>query len=178
MKIPIDKIEIATGYKVKRNIVSIGFDWASRAGVSIIKTDEKNAEVEYIFVEFKGNNPKEKYKRMVRTLEYLVSSQDIAIIENVFVGFNRKGSLELAKYHAFAISECIRKNVNYETVMAKDCRAKLGIKTTKKAGYGRGMAKKAVADYLENTFKIKLNDEDASDSVILAMLGILEGIKF
>lgn len=178
MKISIEKIEEITGYKVKKNIVSIGFDWATRAGISFIKTTDKYATIEYIFIEFKGNEPKEKYKLMVKTLENLLNNQDIAIIENVFVGFNRKGSLELAKYHAFAISECIRKNVAYETIMAKDCRAKLGIKTTKKAGYGRGMAKKAVADYLKNNFGIELNDEDASDAVILGLLGILEGVKF
>lgn len=178
MKISLKKIEEVTGYKVKKDFISIGFDWASRAGVSIIKTDKKEAIIDYIFVEFKGNERKEKYKRMVETLETMINDEDIAIIENVFVGFNRKGSLELAKYHAFAISECIRKEVEYETIMAKDCRAKLGIKTTKKAGYGRGMAKKAVADYLEKNFGIKLEDEDASDAVILALLGILEGVKF
>jgi len=178
MKIPITKIEEVTGYKVKKGIYSIGMDWASRAGIAFIKTSSKNATVEYLFIDFKGNKPKEKYKLMVKTLEDLIKEEDIAIVENVFVGFNRKGSLELAKYHAFALSECIRKEIPYETIMAKDCRARLGIKTTKKAGYGRGKAKLAVADYLKSKFNIKLDDEDASDAVILALLGVLKGIEF
>lgn len=163
MKISIEKIEQVTGYKVKKDFVSIGFDWATRAGVSIIKTDKKEATIDYIFIEFTGNAPKEKYKMMVKTLEDLIDSEDLAIIEDVFVGFNRAGSMELAKYHAFAVAECIKKKVNYETITALSCRSRLGIKTTKKAGYGKGKAKLAVADWLKNNLNMELNDEDASD---------------
>jgi len=178
MKIPIETIEKITGYKVKKNFTSIGFDWATRAGISFIKTTDKYATIEYIFIEFKGNEPKEKYKLMVKSLEDLLNSQNLAVIESVFVGFNRAGSMELAKYHAFAISECIKKNVDYETISAMSCRSRLGIKTTAKAGYGKGKSKLAVSDYLKNSFNLKLEDEDASDAVCLALLGILEGVKF
>lgn len=178
MRISLKKIAEVTGYKPKKNCVSIGFDWATRAGISVIKTSEKYATIDYIFIEFKGNEPKEKYKLMVKALEDLINAQNIAVIENVFIGFNRAGSMELAKYHAFAIAECIKKDVNYETITALQCRSRLGIKTTKKAGYGKGKSKLAVSDYLKNNFDMELDDEDASDAVILALLGILEGVKF
>ncbi|KKM68309.1 hypothetical protein LCGC14_1462200 [marine sediment metagenome] len=179
MKIPIEKIEKVTGYKVKKNFISIGLDWATRAGISYIQTNNKEVIVNYIFVEFKGNEPKEKRKLMVKSLENIVGSNiNLAVIEDVFIGYSRGGSLELAKYHAFAISESIRKNVEYETVLATTCRSKLGIKTTKKAGYGKGKSKLAVGDWLRNNFQIDLDDDDASDAIILALIGILVGMDY
>lgn len=178
MKISIKKIEEVTGYKVKKNFTSVGFDWATRAGVSFIKTSKYYANIDFMFVEFKSDEPKDKYKLMIKTLQDLIADEKLAVIEDVFIGFNRAGSMELAKYHAFAISECIRKGVDYETISAMSCRAKLGILTTKKAGYGKGKSKLAVADWLRNNFDIKLDDEDASDAICLALLGILEGMDF
>jgi Holliday junction resolvasome RuvABC endonuclease subunit len=178
MKIPIKKIEEVTGYKIKKNFTSVGFDWATRAGVSFIKTTDKYATIDFIFIEFKTDDSKEKYKLMVKTLENLINSEDLAVIEDVFIGYSRAGSMELAKYHAFAISESIRKGVDYETISAVSCRSKLGIKCSKKAGYGKGLAKKAVADWLNNNFDIKLDDEDASDAIILALLGILIDLDY
>jgi len=179
MKINIKDIAKITEYEVKKNFVSIGLDFATRTGISFIKTNNTEATIEYMFIEFKGNEPKEKYKIMVNTLENLLNSEDMAIIEDVFIGFNRAGSMELAKYHAFAISECIRKKVNYETISAMSCRNRLGILTSKKAGYGKGQAKQAVADWLKNKFNIDLQgDTDASDAICLALLGILEGLQF
>ncbi len=179
MKIRLKKIEQVTGYKIKKNFVSVGFDWATRAGISYIKTTDKYATITYIFIEFDKTNVKDKYKKMTQSLQGLLNKEDLAVIEDVFIGFNRAGSMELAKYHAFAISECIRKSIDYETISATTCRSKLGILTTKKAGYGKGLAKKAVADWLRNKLNINLGgDEDASDAIILALLGVLEDLDF
>ena len=175
MKISIEKIEEVTGYKVKRNFTSLGFDWATRAGISSIKTTNKYVTINVIFIEFKSNTPKEKYKIMVKTLENLINSEDLAVIENVFVGFNNAGSMELAKYHAFAISECIRKGVAYETISAISCRGKLKIDARK---FGKGKSKESVAYWLKENLDIELNDHDASDAVVLGLLGILEGLDF
>lgn len=179
MRIKLDKAEHILGKKIKKNFYSIGLDWATRTGISFIKTDDKYIEIDFMFIEFKDcSDKKDKYRVMVKTLENLLDDQDLAVVEDVFLGLNRAGSMELAKYHAFAVSECVRKNINYETIPAVSCRAKLNILTTKKAGYGRGMAKKAVADWLENKFNIKLEDEDISDAIILGILGIIEGMNF
>ena len=179
MKILIQQIESITGYKVKKNFISLGLDTAKRTGISIIKTSDKVATFDWMFIEFKdAGDTKQIYKTMVNTFENLFNEQNIAIIEQVFVGFNRAGSVELARYGSFAISECIKKKIPYELISALSCRSRLGIKTTAKAGYGKGQSKKAVADWLKNNLDISLNDEDASDAVCLALLGILEGVKF
>lgn len=175
MKIPISKIEEVTGLKIKQNFTSIGFDWATRAGIAFIKTTDKYATIEVIFIEFKTAEVKDKYRTMVKTLENLISSEDLAVIENVFVGFNNASSMELAKYHAFAISECIRKNVPYETISAVSCRAKLKIDARK---FGKGKSKEAVAYWLKENLAIDLSDDDASDAICLALCGILKDFDF
>ena len=155
-------------------MVSIGFDWATRAGISTIKTSDKYINISYNFIEFKVDNKKDKYKIMVQSLQEILNNQNMAIIEDVFVGFNRKGSLELAKYHAFAVSECIRKNISYDTITARSVRSKFKIvKKNKKDNW-----KITVAYWLKENLDIDLKgDDDCSDAVVLALLGILKGIK-
>ena len=77
MNISIKKIEKGTGKKVKKNMVSIGFDWATRASISTIKTRNKVINITYNFIEFKVDNKKEKYKTMVQSLQDILKKQDI-----------------------------------------------------------------------------------------------------
>ena len=173
MKINIDKIEKATGYKVKRNFSCIGFDTAQRTGIAFIQTKKKVIQLDFIFLEFKDiKDTKKIYATMVKTFENLLRGEDKAIIEQVFVGFNRKGSVELARYGSFAIAECIKKDIDYDLVSAVSCRAKLKIDARK---FGKGKAKKSVAYWLKEKLNIELHDEDISDAICLALLGILEG---
>ena len=73
----------------------------------------------------------------------------------------------------------IKKDIKREFILATTSRSKLGIKTTEKAGYGKGKSKKAVADWLRKFFGIDLKgDDDASDAVVLAILGLLEDFDF
>lgn len=179
MNIKLTDITKITGYKTKKNTVSLGLDTAKRSGLAIIQTNDKYATLNWLFIEFKDAGSKTQiYKTMVKTFENYFINIDKAVIEQVFVGFNRAGSVELARYGSFAIAECIKKEIPYDLISAVSARSRLGIKTSKSAGYGKGKSKLAVADYLKNNFDIELDDEDASDAIILAMLGILEGVKF
>jgi Holliday junction resolvasome RuvABC endonuclease subunit len=174
LKIPIKLIESVTGYKVKKNFTVVGLDTAKRTGVAVLKSSKTHVNIETSFVDFDNNNNSLRYKQMVTVFEDLFGDQDLAVIENVFVGFNAGGSLELALYGAFAISACIRKDVPYIRVRPTTSRAKLGIKTSLKAGYGKGKAKLAVGDWLRDNLQIDLDDDDASDAIVLGLIGILE----
>jgi len=176
MKIPIKKLEEITGHKVKKNFTSVGLDTAQRTGVAFIKTTDKYANIDCTFLEFKGmGDCKQIYKTMVNTFSDIFTIQHFAVIEQVFVGFNRAGSVELARYGSFAIAECIKKGIPYDLISAVSCRAKLGINTRE---FGKGKSKQAVAHWLKNKLNIELNDEDASDAICLAICGILEGFDF
>ena len=176
MKIPIKIIEEVTGYKVKKNYTSVGLDTAQRTGVAFIKTTDKYVNIDCMFLEFKGMvDTKQIYKTMVNTFSNIFTMQHFAVIEQVFVGFNRAGSVELARYGSFAISECIKKGIPYELISAVSCRAKLGINTR---SFGKGKSKEAVAHWLKTQLNIELNDDDASDAICLALCGIFDSFDF
>jgi Holliday junction resolvasome RuvABC endonuclease subunit len=176
MKIAINKIEEVTGYKIKKNFVSLGLDTAQRTGVAFIKTTDKYVNIDCMFLEFKGMaDTKQIYKTMVNTFSNIFTEQDFAVIEQVFVGFNRAGSVELARYGSFAIAECIKKGIAYDLISAVSCRAKLGINTR---SFGKGKSKQAVAFWLKDKLNIELNDEDASDAICLALCGIFQDFDF
>jgi hypothetical protein len=61
--------------------------------------------------------------------------------------FSRAGSVELAKFGAFAIAECIKKDMSYDTISAVSARSKFKIYCRK---YGKGQSKKCVAEFVKN----------------------------
>ncbi|MHA1737853.1 MAG: hypothetical protein ACTSWD_04650 [Candidatus Heimdallarchaeota archaeon] len=139
-----------------------------------MKSDDKFIHIDSIVLGFKTKNKKEIYQSMVKTFERLFSDEDMAIVEEVFVGFSRAGSVELAKYGAFAISELIKKNIPFETISAVSARAKFKINTRK---YGKGKSKLAVSDFLKS-IKIDVTDDNIADAIVLALIGICDGIDF
>jgi hypothetical protein len=174
MKIKILDIEKKLSYKLKRNFKSIGVDTAQTTGIVLLKTDKEYLYIDYNLLSFKTKNEKEIYHSMVKTFEKLFESDYFAIIESVFVGFSRAGSVELAKYGAFAISECIKKDMNYETISAVSARAKFQIDCRK---YGKGQSKKCVAEWVKN-LGVNLTDNNLVDGFILSLLGLCEGLDF
>lgn len=174
MKIKIKDIENKLDYKLKRNFKSLGVDTAQTSGLVFLKTDKEYIYIDHLVLNFKTKEPKEIYHTMVKTFEKLFQDEDLAIIESVFVGFSRHGSVELAKYGAFAISECIKKNISYETISAISARSKFKIDTKK---YGKGKSKLAVADFVKN-LGVDLKDNNLVDAFVLSLIGLCEDIDF
>lgn len=174
MKIKISDLEKKVSYKIKRNAKSIGIDTAKITGITILTTDKDYLKMDNFVLSFKTANHKEVYETMVKTFERFFEEEQFAVIEEVFVGFSRAGSVELAKYGAFAISECIKKGMNYETISAISARSKFKINTKK---YGKGKSKLAVRDWIES-LGVKITDHNIADSFVLSMCGICENIDF
>ena len=174
MKIKISDLEKKLGKKIKRNFKSIGVDTAQTSGIVFLTTDDEYVHMDNLVLGFKTKNKKEIYSSMVKTFEKLFQNENLAIIEEVFVGFSRAGSVELSKYGAFAIAECIKKDISYETISAVSARSKFKIDTKK---YGKGKSKLAVASFVKE-LDIDLTDNNLVDAFILALLGIIEDMDF
>lgn len=174
MKIKIDDLEKKLDYKLKRNFKSVGIDTAQISGIVFLKTDNEYVYIDHLVLSFKTKNKKEIYHTMVKTFEKLFQEEDFAVIEEVFVGFNRAGSVELAKYGAFAISECIKKDIKYETISAVSARSKFKIDTR---SAGKGNSKKAVGEWVTE-LGIDLFDNNLVDGFVLALLGLCENMDF
>ena len=189
MKIKLEKIEKITGYKVKKNFKSIGLDIAERTGLCNITTSDKYVTINFNFIEFDKTDINRLYKDMYNAFKVSIFDQDIVIIEDSFLTYFRQkkgqdgGQVDvfkkLTRFGTLALAVCLEKDLPRKFILAVSSRSKLGIKTSKKAGYGKGKSKKAVADWLFNKLDIDLKgDTDASDAICLSILGILEDLDF
>ena len=184
MKIKLEKLKLVTGYDIKTNYKSIGLDIAERTGLCNISTTDKYATFKFNFLEFDNDDINSVYKDMYNAFKVSIFNQDIAIIEDTHLQyFGRFAQVDvlkkLTRFGTLALSVCLEKDIARKFILAVSSRSKLGIKTNKKAGYEKGESKKAVADWLYNKLGIDLKgDDDASDAVVLAILGILEGLDF
>lgn len=174
MKLKITDLEEKLGYKIKRNFIGAGVDTASRTGVCFVTTDEVNIDFDWCFLEFNYNNQKEMLQQMHREFKSLFTNEKMIVVEEVFIGFNRMGCLRLAKMGTIAISQCIEKGIDFEIISAVSARGKFSIKTKE---YGKGKSKLAVADYLR-TLNLEVDDDDISDSIVLALLSVCEEMSF
>lgn len=176
MKIKILDLEKKIPYKIKRNTSVIGIDSAQTTGIIFLKTDKTDIHIDYLVLSFKTKNYKEIYNTYVKTFEKLIDETiDFATIEQVFVGFSRAGSLELARYSTFVIAECIKKNVDYELISAVSARSRFKIDTRKE---GKGKSKIAVGKWINGTLGVEFTSNDLNDALILALCGICEDVEF
>jgi len=175
MKIKIVELEQKLGYSIKKNFQSIGFDTASKCGIGIIKTTKQYAEIDWTLVHFKSDNIQEIYQQMYWSFGELINKNlDCCIIEDVYVGQNPNTSIKLARFGGLVIAHAIENQIHFETIGAVSARAKLGINTRKYPG----KAKKAVKMWLKETLDLKLDEDNCADGIVLALLGIIEGIDF
>lgn len=174
MKIKISDLEKKLPYKLKRNFKSIGLDGAMIYGIAILTTNKEYLHIEPLVLSFRTKNKKEVYYTIVKTLEKMIESDHFAIIEDVFSGYSRGGSIELAKFPAFAISECIKKDIPYETMLATTARSKFKINTRK---YGKGKSKLAVRDWIKS-LGLKMDDSNLADAFVLGLVGICDKIDY
>jgi len=181
MKIGITELEAKLGYKIKKNTQSIGLDIAERTGVCVVTTDDKIAEFDWYYVEFDKSNIATVYKEMYREFLHIIqenkNKDNIVIIEDTFLmQFGKFVQADvfkkLTRFGTLALAVCFDRDIKYEFILAKTSRARLKIKMI------TGKPKESVAKYLKETFNIELDDNDISDSVVLSMLGICEGMDF
>lgn len=175
MKIKIKDLEKKLGKTIKKNTKVVGVDTAKRCGVCFITTTNTMACFDWMFLEFNASSQKEQLIQIYNEFGKLFNNEDLAIIEEVFVGFSRKGSISLAKMGTLVIAQCLNKKIDFQTINAVSARNKF-FKINYKIYKGR--TKEAVANYLKNALDIWLDDYDISDAIILALCGICENINF
>lgn len=181
MKIKITELEKKLNYKIKKNFKSIGLDLAERTGICIITTDEKEANFDFQFIEFDKSDIEKVYREMfdefMQLIEESKDKENVVVIEDSFL--MRFGKFiqadvfkKLTRFGTLAMAVCFLKGMKYHLILAKSARAKFKIKME------TGKPKESVAKYLKETLQIELDDNDISDSIILACLGICEGMNF
>lgn len=175
MKIKITDLENKLNCKIKRNCNSIGFDTATKTGVGVIKTTKTYVNIEWSLIHFQSDDIREIYKQMYWEFGNFISKDfDICVIEDVFVSLNPDTTIKLARFGGLVMAHTIENQIHFECIKAVSARAKLKINTR---SY-KGKPKKAVADWLKNNLELELDEDNCADGVVLALLGIIEGLDF
>lgn len=181
MKIKIKDFEKKLDKKIKRNIQSIGLDIAERTGICIITTNTKYVDFDWQFIEFDKSSIHSVYKNMYKEfLKIIVKEKgkdNIVVIEDSFLQrFGRFVQADvfkkLTRFGTIALVCSFLNEMPYQFILAKSARAKLKIKMIPKE------PKESVANYLHNELDIEVDDNDISDAIVLAVLGIIEGMDF
>lgn len=177
MKLKIADLEKRLGKKIKRNYKSLGIDLATITGVCLIKTDDKNISFDYSVIKF-SSQVKLRYKQMVDLFKVIIQDNCIVILEDTFVGLNKKGAIILSRLGGIPLCLSILKedeNVKWEIISAVSARGKFSIKTAK---YGKGKSKLAVMDWLKENLGLEIKEDNKADATILGMCGIIEDLDF
>ena len=181
LRIKIKKLEKLLNYKIKKNCRSIGFDTAEICGIGFVTTSTKDVEIDWSVLAFDKSNIKNVYKELTHESLALLSQKcDICIIEDTYLRFfGRFPQVDvlkkLSRFGGIILANVINNDIQYEIVGATQARSKFKIST---AGYGRGNSKEAVHDWLQKTLGIDLEENNACDAIVLALLGVCEGIDY
>ena len=167
-KIPIKKLERIIGKKLRRNSKVLGVDTASRTGWAIIKTNTISVEIDTGIISLgEIKNWNDRFDYLITFFKDIMNDSMDVVIEEAFVGINRKASLLLAKYGAivFATSRQAgipKENINFIT--ASGARKKVGIR-------GKRKKKEGAIEFVSKF--ISISSDDVSDGIILALTGIV-----
>lgn len=181
MKIPIAQLEKQLGYKIKKNVISLGWDTAEKCGVSIISTDDKDVNLDWFVLEFDKKDINHVYKELCEESSKILSTKcDICVIEDTYLKwFGKFPQVEvmkkLTRFGGIILANTINNGIDYKIIGATSARSKFKIKTT---GYGKGNAKLGVIDWIKTKLEIDLQEDNACDAIVLACLGICEGMNF
>jgi len=175
IKLNIKDLEIKLNKKIKKNFSSIGVDTATHTGIGFITTTDKEITIDWALIHFEANKIQDLYIQMYKEFgKFIDESVDCCVVEDVFLGMNPDVTIKLARFGALAMAQAINHNVHFETIGAKSSRAKLFKLDPKKY---KGKTKEAVADYLKS-IGIEIDENNCADGIILALLGIIDGIDF
>lgn len=171
----IDKLEKRFQIALKRNVTVLGLDTASKSGYCIAKTDEKKLILEIGFINIDVSKIEDKYARnefrynaFYDAIDSLIASKfNTVVIEDVFFGRNILSLILLSRIGAIAYTVCkVKKIRNIIWKSAVQARKLLGLPCNKK--------KDVVQKFFCKKMGIKLTNEDEIDSIILAIVGLLQ----
>jgi Holliday junction resolvasome RuvABC endonuclease subunit len=171
----INKVENSLGVKIRRNATVLGLDTATKSGYCIAKTDSKKLILNVGFINIDVGKIEDRVVR--NELRYnafydaitnlIASSFDTVVIEDVFFSRNVLSLILLARIGAIAFTVCKVKGIKQIVwKSAVQARKLLGLPCNKK--------KDVVQKFFCKKMKIDLTNEDEIDSIILALVGLLQ----
>jgi len=169
IKILIKVIEDNMPVTVIRNRTSVGVDTASRTGICLARSTDKDVVLDYSFLAMTSSNKYHKYNTLIDHMQKFIvdgAKIDIVVVEETFFSTNAKvfqflsriGGMVYTVAHLLHIKEKV-------FIAAVSSRKALGLPTNKK----KHVVHEAFHDALPN---VKIEDIDIIDGIILALNGL------
>jgi len=167
LKISNKKLEKAFNKRIKKSVVCLGVDTASRTGWCKAVANDKECTFDYGFINVNSKDKYFKYSQYIEILDGIISKDEDLIIEETFCGINIKSFQLLSRLGGFVYAVAHLKGVQHKKfILATTARKFLGFK---------GNAKKEIIQkQFIKKLGIEIDDEDVIDAIILALNGILE----
>ena len=172
IKISIEDLEAKLDRGFKKNYLSLGVDTASRAGWAIVRTDDKDAHIEYGTVNVDSDDLFFKYDKIFEFFYDLVEKKigpdnknAIIVIEDTFFGQNVKTLKMLIRVGMLVYLAGFLHGIKRYFILPSASRATLGFKGNLKKSYVQ-------QEFLKKT-GIEMKGEDEIDGLILALNGLL-----
>jgi Holliday junction resolvasome RuvABC endonuclease subunit len=157
-------------HKITPFVTCLGIDTASRTGWCEVNTTPELCNFSCGFIDIDTKDKYFKYNRYIEIFANKFKDENmIVIIEESYYGKNVKTFQMLSRLGGFIYAIAHLNNIkSKQFILATTARKLLGFK---------GNAKKEIIqkEFLEKT-KLELTDTDVIDSIILALVGILEGL--
>lgn len=167
----IKEIEEKLGKKIKRNIVSLGIDTANKSGWAIIRVDNEYMTLNLGFINVNVKDIYLKFDTIIENFNNLISKEYDVVIEDTYFARNPKTFRQLSRIGAVAYTiSHLKKCKSKRYINASSARKTVGVHI-KKNGI---KTKIQVQTFIQEKFGITLENEDIADSVILAIVGVLE----
>lgn len=171
IQLKVKDVEESLGKSLENNIISIGVDTASRAGICTAWVDNDILNLETEFVHIDSTDLYFKYNQLIKSFRSLLNIKDPKkyrlVIEDTFFGKN-VNVLKMISRLGMIVYICgFDAGIEDITfIYPTSSRKVLGIKgTLKKADVHKELSKK-----LNHEF----DDEDIADAVVLALTGLIQ----
>ena len=154
---------------MKQGVSVLGFDTASRTGWAKIETTATQAHVEWSFVDIDSRDLIYKYTQYAKIFHSLINNKiQKVIIEETYFGRNLKVFQMLSRLGGIVFGIAVMQGVQEKQFIS-------AIQARKYLGFKCNVKKEVVhAEFHERLKKVKVDDIDAIDAIILALCGIFE----
>jgi len=177
-KYKISKIEETIGKKLKRKVVSLGFDIAkNHTGIAVITSLQSTLEITKLHkIDNIKGNVTESMEYYLAELNNFISGAKlkgykIFVLEDSWYGRSVLTFKTLVRYGALTWRELKHIADLIYFISPSSARKKIGFKKDTKS---KKKAKEQVRDYINGIFKTELKDMDLTDGLALALSGLVE----
>lgn len=162
----ISEFEKRIGRSIKKNVVVLGLDTATKTGFCVLKTTKKKIDFTLGSFKVEAKETGVRYNEVIDFFQRLIQPNQIVVVEDTFFRFNPKMFSLISRIGGIAYTIAHLKGCPVSYLYATTARKNLGLK-----GNGK---KEEIQEAFKKMIGFEIEDNDACDAMILAVNGALD----